>query len=200
MPLQDVRPQEVRPQDVGLPDVRPRDLRPRAVRLRDGARGTRAARGRAAPRVLLMMDDPKITRPKEPWAVSFGVMGIVAGCVVTALVFMVLVFTVLTAAPDGELEAAGIDATPARLALLIGGFAAIAILVVGPTLALGVGWLLRKVRSQSLHVLAFAALGVVVGALGGFVVGGPQFANILAAMLGASAAAGRAALSPFARV
>ncbi|WP_182112622.1 MULTISPECIES: hypothetical protein [unclassified Actinotalea] len=147
-----------------------------------------------------MMEDPRITRPKEPWAVSFGVLGVFAGCVVTALVFMGLVYTVLSAAPAGELDAAGIEATPARLALLIGGFAALAILVVGPTLAFGIGWLLRRVRSQSLHVLAFGALGIVVGAVGGFLVGGPSFANILAAMLGASAALGRAALAPFARV
>ncbi|MBX9245141.1 hypothetical protein ICW40_10020 [Actinotalea ferrariae] len=147
-----------------------------------------------------MMDDPRITRPREPWAVSFGLLAVVAGCLVAALVFMALVWTVLSAAPDAELAAAGIDATPGRLAFLMGGFAAIGFLVVGPTLAFAVGWLLRRVRNQSLHVLAFAALGAVVGAAGGFVIGGPQFANVLGAMVGVSVAAGRAALAPFARV
>lgn len=137
---------------------------------------------------------------KEPWAVSFGLLGVLAGCLVTALVLMALVYTVLSAAPAGELEAAGVEAAPGRLAVLIGGFAAIAILVVGPTLAFGVGWLLRRVRAQSLHVIAFAALGAVVGAVGGFVLGGPTFANLLGGMLGVAAAAGRAALVPFARV
>lgn len=147
-----------------------------------------------------MMEDPRITRPREPWAVSFGVLGVLAGCLVTALVFMALVWGVLSAAPQGDLDAAGIEASPTRLALLIGGFAAIVVLVVGPTLAFALGWLLRRVRTQAVHVIAFAALGAVLGAVGGFVVGGPQFANVLGAMLGVSAAAGRAALAPFARV
>ena len=147
-----------------------------------------------------MMDDPRITRPREPWAVSFGVMGILGGCVVTGTVFMALVYTVLSAAPAEELAEAGIEMTPIRLALLIGGFAAILILIVGPTLGFVVAWLLRRVRTQSVHVLAFAALGAVLGAFGGFVLGGPQFASLIGSMLGASAAAGRAAIAPFAKV
>ena len=138
--------------------------------------------------------------PRREWAVSFGVMAVFAGCVVTATVFTALIFVALLAASAEELSAAGIESSPGRLALLVGGFAALAILVVGPSVAFGVGWLLRSVRNQSLHVVAFALAGAVVGGLVGYWGGGPVMANVLAAMLGASAGIGRLALAPFARV
>lgn len=147
-----------------------------------------------------MMHDPAVVRPREPWAVSFGVGAVFAGCLVSAVVFMALTFLMLSLAPEETVETADLGGTIPRLTLLIGGLAGVFFLVVGPTVAFGVGWLLRRVRNQSAHVLAFAAAGAVVGGLVGAAIAGAGGANILAAMVGTSAAVGRLALSRFARV
>ena len=139
-------------------------------------------------------------RPREEWAVAFGVGGVFAGCLVAGVVFMAASFAILSLAPLEEVGGDRLPGTTGRLALLIGGFAAIGFLLVGPTVSFVVGWLLRRVRDQSLHVLAFALAGALVGAVVGAVAGGPEVANVLAAMVGASAAIGRLAVSPFARV
>ena len=149
------------------------------------------------PRVAAMMEDPAVTRPRQPWAISFGPGAVFAGCLITAVVFMALTFVILVLAP--EEATADLGSTP-RLAMLIGGLAALAFLVIGPTLAFAVGWLLRTVHNQSTHVLVFAVAGAVVGGLLGWSAGGPEVANILAGMVGVSAAVGRLAVSPYARV
>ena len=51
-----------------------------------------------------------------------------------------------------------------------------------------------------MHVIVFAVAGVVVGGAVGLIAGGGEAANVLAAMVGASAAAGRAAVSRLAQV
>lgn len=146
-----------------------------------------------------MTQDPDVTEPRKEWAVTFGVGAVFAGCLVAAVVFMVLTFALLLTAPDGALPVDVPSGSTFRVALLIGGLVAIVLLVVGPSAAYAVGWMMRSVRNQSLHVIAFAVAGVVVGAVFGLRIGGPAAANLLAAMLGASAATGRAVLSPFAR-
>ena len=145
-----------------------------------------------------MMEDPAVTRPREPWAVSFGPGAVLSGCLVTATVFMGLTFLILSVAPAEVVD--DLPGTAGRLSMLIGGLAGLAFLVVGPTIAFALGWLLRRVRNQSTHVVVFAVAGAVVGAVLGWSAGGPEVANILAGMVGVSAAAGRIAVAPFARV
>lgn len=147
------------------------------------------------------MEDPRLLRePKEPWAVRFGVGAVLAGCLVAATVFMALVFVQVGGIPADALEEAGLRYTPRQLSMMIGGFAAIGFLLLGPTIALGVGWLLRKVRTTSVHVLAFAVAGAVVGALVGYLVGGALLASLIAAPVGIASAVGRLAVSPYAKV
>ena len=148
-----------------------------------------------------MMEDPQVMRPpREPWVVRFSVGTVFVGCVVAATVFMGLVFVQVGGIPEEALEEAGLRYTPRQLAMMIGGFAAIGFLLLGPTVALGVGWLLRKVRTTSVHVLAFAVAGAVVGAGAGLLLGGPSFASLLAAPVGIAAAAGRLAVNPYAKI
>lgn len=146
-----------------------------------------------------MSEDPQVTRPRQEWAVSFGVGAVFAGCLVAAVVFMVLTLALMLTAPEGALPIDVPDGSTFRVALLIGGLVAIVLLAVGPSAAYAVAWMLRNVRSQAVHVIAFAVAGVVVGAVLGLRIGGPGAANLLAAMLGVSAAGGRAAVTPFAR-
>ena len=95
-----------------------------------------------------MMEDPNVMRPgRREWAVSFNVSAVFLGCLVTALVFMALTYVILATAPDEALPDDASGGALLRLALLIGGLAALAFLVIGPTVAYGLGWLLRNVRN-----------------------------------------------------
>src|SRR5690606_42029588 len=68
-------------------------------------------------------------------------------------------------------------------------------LLVGPGLAWGLGFMLRNVTNQWLHVLAFAVLGLLVGALLGPVLG---IGGLLAPAAGTGTGPARWFTSPFA--
>lgn len=147
-----------------------------------------------------MMEDPEIVRSRPAWAVSFSVGTVFLGCLVAAAVFFGLLWVMVSGVPPEDLRAAGIEWSPQQVAMSMGGFAALGFIAIGPTVAFGVGWLLRNVRSTQLHVIAFAVTGALVGAIAGFFVGGPAIANLLAAPVGVAAALGRLAVTPFARI
>lgn len=144
------------------------------------------------------MHDPDIVRPREPWAVGFSVGAVFAGCLIAGFVFMVLTYAMLSTVPADVLETAGVDTNVARLTLMVGGIAGVLFLIVGPTVAFGLGWLLRNQRNQSVHVLVFAIAGAAVGALSGFW-GGPEMGSMVAAMTGTSAGVSRMIMSRWAR-
>jgi hypothetical protein len=146
-----------------------------------------------------MLDAQPVT-PREPWKVSFSLGQVFAGCVLTGAIFMALIFLWLSfVVPAEVIESFDPPTTAARLALSFGGVGGVLFLVVGPSVAFGVGWLLRRVENQSLHVLAFAGAGAVVG----FVIGLPLGADLAGALgptIGASAALSRMIMSRWANV
>ncbi|KGM13855.1 hypothetical protein [Cellulomonas bogoriensis] len=147
--------------------------------------------------------DESTTEPKPPrreWAVTFSTLTIMAGCLIAAAVLTALVYVALAGVPEEELLAAGITVPGARVAFTVGGAAFAAFLLLGPAIGFVLTWLLREVRNQSVHVLVFAAAGAALGVVTAFVLGVPEIAFMTAGLVGASSAAGRAAISPFARV
>jgi hypothetical protein len=64
-------------------------------------------------------------------------------------------------------------------------------LVIGPTLAWGLGFALRTYTNQTIHILAFASLGLIVGFMLGNLVG---IGGLVAPAAGIGAAVGRWAI------
>jgi len=143
--------------------------------------------------------DGKAPRERR-FAYTFSASAIFLGCVATALVFMLLVFLLVGTDPNAGLDLLGSEESAARIALTTGGAGLLVTLVVGPTLAFGVSYLLRREDQVSRHLIAFGALGLLIGFVMGFVMGGPALAMTMAPMYGVSAAAGRMAIQPLARV
>jgi len=144
---------------------------------------------------------PHDDTPSTPrHAYTFSASAILLGCVATAFVFTLLVFFLLSSDPNAKLDVLGSEQSAARIALSTGGIALVATLVVGPTLAFGVSYLLRRETQVARHLLAFGALGLLVGFGLGLFLGGPAFAMTLAPVYGVSAAAARWAIQPWARV
>ena len=146
-----------------------------------------------------MLDGKPVT-PRTPWKVSFGIGQVFAGCVLAGVIFTALIFLWLSfVVPDDVITSFDPPTTVARLTLYFGAVGGVLFLVVGPEVALVLGWLLRRVENQSLHVLAFAGAGAVLG----FVVGLPFGADLSSALgptFGASAALSRMIMSRWARV
>jgi len=141
-------------------------------------------------------DEPKAPRH----AYTFSASVILLGCVATAFVFTLLAFFLLSSDPNAQLDVLGSEQSAARIALSTGGIALVVTLVVGPTLAFGVSYLLRRQLQVSRHLLAFGALGLLIGFGLGLALGGPSFAITLAPLFGVSAAVARWAVQPWARV
>ncbi|MCL3860906.1 hypothetical protein [Actinotalea sp. K2] len=137
--------------------------------------------------------------PRSTWAVGFGLTAVLVGCLAASVTFLALTVAVLSGAPPGALAGTGADEGVLQLAIPIAALAGMGFMVVGPTLAWVLGWSLRRVRHQALHVLTFGVAGVVLGAIGGAVTGGLEIAALLGAMVGVAAATGRAVVAPFAR-
>ena len=72
-------------------------------------------------------------------------------------------------------------------------------LLLGPAVALLVGWMLRREGNQSVHVLAFTVTGAALGVLVG-IPSGVEASMLLGPMIGASAGAARMIMSRFALV
>src|SRR5665648_1011145 len=85
-----------------------------------------------------------------------------------------------------------------QMTLALGGGALLFVLV-GPTVAFGLGWLLRGTANQSVHVLVFAVTGALIGALVGSRFG-PDFASALGSSMGASTGLTRMIMSRYGRV
>lgn len=145
------------------------------------------------------MHDPAVVRPHRPWAVSFGVGQVFAGCILAGGVFTALIFLWLALlVPDDVFASFDPPVTVAEMTLYLGGLGGVLLLVVGPTLAFVVGWLLRRVANQSVHVIAFAVAGALVGIMVGSFFG-PDLASALGATMGASAGLSRMIMSRWAR-
>ena len=146
------------------------------------------------------MASPKSEKSEPRFAYTFRAGVILLGCVATAFVFTLLVFFLLASDPNAGLDLLGSEESAARIALSTGGIALVVTLVVGPTAAFGVSYLLRKQTQVSRHLIAFGLLGLVIGFGLGLFLGGPAFAMTLAPIYGVSAANGRLVVQPFARV
>jgi len=147
-----------------------------------------------------MMHDPAVVNPRQPWAVSFGVGQVFIGCLVAGAIFMLLIFIWLVAlVPPEVLATTDPPTTVGQLTLALGGGGALLFVLVGPTVALGLGWLLRATANQSVHVLVFAVTGALVGALVGWRFG-PDLASALGSSMGAATGLTRMIMSRYARV
>jgi hypothetical protein len=151
-----------------------------------------------------MVNDPTLLQPprepREPWAVTFSPAMVFAGCILAGAVFMGLAFAwVYLLVPDDALAEMDPPTTAGQLAMMFGGMGGIFFLVVGPTVAFLLGWLLRRSTNQSTHVVAFATTGAVLGGLVGAAFG-LDLASALGATIGVSTGLSRAIMSRFAKV
>jgi hypothetical protein len=121
-------------------------------------------------------------------------MTVVGSAVAGVLTALVLFLQVVTGPGLDELNSAS---AAFQGVLLLFGALFLIFVVLGPTLAWGVGFALRNITNQSLHVLAFAALGLVVGALLGPLLG---IGGLLAPAAGIGTGLARWFMSPFAKI
>lgn len=138
-------------------------------------------------------------KPERRHAYTFSATAILLGCVATSFVFMVLVFLLLGSDPNAGLDLMGSEESAARIALTTGGFALVAVLLVGPTTAFGISYVMRRESQFSRHLVAFGIAGLIIGFGIGLALGGPSLGMTMAPMFGVSTAAGRWAVQPLAR-
>ena len=139
--------------------------------------------------------DSEKGRLRPTWKLRFTpFMTVVGSAVAGVLTALVLFLQVVTGPGIDELNAPG---AVFQGVLLLFGALFLIFLVLGPTLAWGLGFALRNVTNQSLHVLAFAALGLVVGALIGPLLG---IGGLLAPAAGIGTGLARWFMSPFAKI
>jgi hypothetical protein len=132
---------------------------------------------------------------RPTWKVRFTpFMTFVGSAVAGVLTALVLFLQVITGPGLDELNS---SASVFQGVLLLFGALFLIFLILGPTLAWGLGFTLRNVTNQSLHVLAFAALGLVVGSLLGPVLG---IGALLAPAAGIGTGLARWFMSPFAKL
>lgn len=143
---------------------------------------------------------PSETNKPRRHAWTFSAAAILLGCVATAFVFTLLVFLLLGTDPNAGLDLLGSEESAGRIALSTGGIALVVVLVVGPTFAFGLSWLLGPQQQLSRHLIAFGGAGLLVGFGLGLALGGPALGMTMAPMFGVSAAAGRIAVQPLARI
>jgi len=135
-------------------------------------------------------------RDVPPWEISFPTPVTYLGCAITSVLFAGLLYLWLTfVVPDGVLAS---DDSPARITLVIGVIAAMLFLLLGPIVALIVGWLLRRSGRTWVHVIAFTFTGSVVGGLLGSAFG-PDVAASLVVTVGLAAGLARLLMRPFER-
>lgn len=140
--------------------------------------------------------------PKERWKLSFGPGAILFGVIVASIVFMLLVYVALGLVMEADPDAIAIDdplGARFRLTTLAGGTAFAGFLLFGPSIAFGLGWLLRRNDNTPVHVLVFALVGVVLGFGVGLIID-PETAGVVGPITGVAAAAGRLAVAPFAKI
>lgn len=139
--------------------------------------------------------DSEKGRLRPTWRVRFTpFMTFVGSGVAGVLTAIVLFLQVITGPGVEELN----DASSVfQGVLLLFGAIFLIFLIVGPTLAWGLGFSLRQITNESLHVLAFAALGLVVGFLLGPLLG---IGGLLAPAAGIGSGLARWFMSPFAKI
>ena len=146
-----------------------------------------------------MSRNAAIAEPREPWAVSFGFWGVLAGCLVATVVFIGLTAVMLAFAGSDVVSELQLTGSVPRLMVLVALGAGAFFLLLGPAVALLVGWMLRGEGNQSVHVLAFTVTGAALGVLVG-IPSGVEASMLLGPMIGASAGAARMIMSRFALV
>lgn len=139
--------------------------------------------------------DPDAGKVRPTWTVRFSPWWIFVGCAIAGVVCAaVLFFTVLTGPGLAQLNDAN---SVARGGLLLLGLSFGIFVLLGPTLAWGLGFMLRNTTNQGMHVAAFALLGLFVGFMVGNLAGvGP----LVAPAAGIGAAVGRWAISSQAKI
>lgn len=138
--------------------------------------------------------DPESGKVRPRWEVSFSPWWVLVGCAIAGVVCAAMVYvTGLTA--SGGADAGDITAVERGLGLL--GLIVGVFIVVGPALAWGLGFLLRSNPNEGVHILAFAALGLLVGFMLGNLLG---VGAIVAPAAGAGAGVGRWAISSQRRI
>lgn len=133
--------------------------------------------------------DEKSGKLRPTWTVRFSPWWVFVGSaiagVVTAAVLLLNILTNPDALNPNSQEVA-------QGAVLLLGIVVAVFLLLGPTLAYGVGFALRNVTNQWIHVVAFAFLGLIVGFMLGGYIGDPA---MIAPAAGIGAGVGRWAIS-----
>jgi len=131
--------------------------------------------------------DEKSGKIRPTWTVRFTPGMTLLGCAIAGAVTGALLTLPLLLAP-GTIAVGDSTMSTGQLALMALGVTFGVFLILGPTLAWGLGFMLRHNTNQWVHVMAFGVLGLVVGfMLGNFIGIG---ANIAPAA-GIGAAVGR---------
>lgn len=139
--------------------------------------------------------DSEKGRLRPTWKVRFTpFMTFVGSGVAGVLTALVLFLQAVTGPGVEELNDAS---SVVKGALLLFGAIFFIFLLVGPTLAWGLGFTMRNITNQSLHVLSFAVLGLVVGSLLGSLLG---IGALLAPAAGIGTGLARWFMSPFAKI
>lgn len=145
--------------------------------------------------------DPATGKLRPTWKVSFSPWIVFVGSFIGgAVTGGVVVLNMLAGNPVTDDDS---STTVGQASILILGIAIAVFLILGPVLAWGLGFALRNVENNGLHILAFAALGLVVGySIGEFLgrlTGVAGVGSVVAPAAGIGAAAGRWAISKYAQ-
>ena len=139
--------------------------------------------------------DPKTGKVRPTWTVRFTPWWVFVGCAIAGVVCAAVLFVTVVAGGDtDQLNDAG---SLFKGGIFLLGLAFAIFILVGPALAWGLGFMLRNVANQGIHVVAFAVLGLFVGFMLGNLVG---LGSVVAPAAGIGAAVGRWAISGQARI
>ncbi|MBN2176317.1 MAG: hypothetical protein JW722_01510 [Demequinaceae bacterium] len=146
--------------------------------------------------------DPKTGRLRPTWSIRFSPWTVLLGSFIGGAVTGGIID--LTLIPGENAPEAVTSRTIAQAAILVLGMAILLFLLLGPILGWGLGFALRNVPNQSMHVLAFAGLGLFVGfSVGEYLgrLGGVAgLGSVVAPAVGIGAAIGRWSISRFAKI
>ena len=139
--------------------------------------------------------DAEKGRIRPTWTVRFTPWMTFLGSALAGIITAVVFFLTLITGPG--LDALNEPQLVFKGAVLLFGLIFLVFVILGPTLAWGLGFALRSITNQSIHVIAFAILGLIVGSmLGGFI----GMGGALAPAAGIGAGLARWIMSPFAKI